>query len=274
MGLQTSISGDNGGTQVTINTDAIAEVKVLTSNYQAEFGKAGGGSFVVTSRGGTNDFHGNVHYFHRNEGMNANDWVSDHNGTPKQLYRYNTFGYQIGGPILKNKLFFFFSNEFYRQLVPGSLDQYRTPTQLERQGDFSHSVDSSGNPDPDLQPRHWRSVRGQQDHAGGFDAPQQASFAQVQKILNLYPLPNVSNNNTYNRQDPLSSTHPRTEYIGRVDYQISPSERVFARYINNQDTQTGPMGSFGISASDRCRSPVAAPTGSPAGISRLTLPAP
>jgi hypothetical protein len=238
--------GDNGGTQVTVNTDAIAEVKVLTSNYQAEFGKAGGGSFVVTSRGGTNDFHGNVHYFHRNEGMNANDWVSDHNGTPKQLYRYNTFGYQIGGPILKNKLFFFFSNEFYRQLVPGSLDQYRTPTQLERQGDFSQSVDSSGNPIQIFNPATGTQFVGNKITPAALTPSQQASFAQVQKILNLYPLPNVSNNNTYNRQDPLSSTHPRTEYIGRVDYQISPSERVFARYINNQDTQTGPMGSFGI----------------------------
>ncbi|MGI4758532.1 MAG: carboxypeptidase regulatory-like domain-containing protein, partial [Janthinobacterium lividum] len=53
-------TGNNGGTQVTINTDAIAEVKVLTSNYQAEFGKAGGGSIIVTTRGGTNDFHGNL----------------------------------------------------------------------------------------------------------------------------------------------------------------------------------------------------------------------
>jgi hypothetical protein len=98
-------SGNNGGTQVTINTDAIAEVKVLTSNYQAEFGKAGGGSIIVTSRGGSNSFHGNAHFFHRNEGMNANDWLSDHNGTAKQLYRLNTFGYQIGGPIKRDKLF-------------------------------------------------------------------------------------------------------------------------------------------------------------------------
>src|SRR5579871_138713 len=139
-------SGNNGGTQVTENTDAIAEVKVLTSNFQAEFGKAGGGSIVVTSRGGSNDFHGNLHYFHRNDGMNANDWISNHNGTAKQLFRYNTFGYQIGGPIKKDKLYFFFSNEFYRQLVPGSITQYRTPTALERTGDFSQSVDSSGNP--------------------------------------------------------------------------------------------------------------------------------
>ena len=239
-------TGDNGGTQVTINTDAISEVKVLTSNYQAEFGKAGGGSIIVTSRGGTNDFHGNVHYFHRHEGFNANDWVSNHNGTAKQLYRYNTVGYQIGGPIKRDKLFFFFSNEFYRQLVPGTISQYRTPTLLERQGDFSQSVDSGGNPIQIFDPTTGLPFAGNKIDPTALSAPEQATFTEIQKILNLYPAPNVSNNNTYNRQDPLSFSHPRTEYIGRVDYQILPSQRIFGRYINNQDTQTGPMGSFGL----------------------------
>jgi hypothetical protein len=64
-------TGNNGGTHVTINPDAIAEVKVLTSNYQAEFGKASGGTIAVVSKGGTNEFHGGVHFFHRNDGMNA-----------------------------------------------------------------------------------------------------------------------------------------------------------------------------------------------------------
>lgn len=242
-------TGDNGGTQVTINTDAIAEVRVLTSNYQAQFGKAGGGAIIVTSRGGTNEFHGNLHFFHRNDGMNANDWVSDHNGTAKQKYRYNTFGFQVGGPIVHNKLFFFYSNEFYRQLVPGGLSQYRTATTLERNGDFSQSVDSSGNPIQVFNPATGLQFPGNKISPDELTAAQQATFAEVQKILNLYPLPNVTGNNTYNRQDPLSSSHPRTEYIGRVDYQISPSERIFVRYINNQDTRTGPIGTFGLPCS-------------------------
>lgn len=239
-------SGDNGGTQVTINTDAIAEVKVLTSNFQAEYGKAGGSFIAVTSRGGTNQFHGNVHFFHRNEGMNANDWVSDHNDTPQEKYRYNTVGAQVGGPILRDKLFFFFSTEWYRQLVPGGLSQYRTPTALERQGDFSQSVDSSGNPLQIYDPTTGAQFAGNVVTPTGAE---QATFTQIQKILNLYPLPNVAGNNTYNRQDPLSYTHPRTEYIGRVDYQLSPSERVFARYIRNQDSSVAPIGVFGLQCS-------------------------
>ncbi len=240
-------SGNNGGTQVTENTDAIGEVEVLTSNFQAAYGKAGGGSIVLTTRGGTNSFHGNAHFFHRNEGMNANDWISNHNGTAKQLYRYNTFGYQVGGPIKTDKLFFFFSNEFYRQLVPGAIIQYRTPTALERTGDFSQSFDSGGNLIQIYDPTTHLPLAGDRIDPATLTPAQQANFTQLQKILNLYPQPNVtSSNGTYNRQDPTSALHPRTEYIGRVDYQITPGERIFARYINNRDVETGPLGNFGI----------------------------
>ena len=61
-------TGDNGGTHVTINPDAIEEVKILTSNYQAEFGKAAGGQIAIVTKGGSNEFHGNVRCFHRHEG--------------------------------------------------------------------------------------------------------------------------------------------------------------------------------------------------------------
>ncbi|HXF13856.1 MAG TPA: carboxypeptidase regulatory-like domain-containing protein, partial [Terriglobales bacterium] len=106
-------TGNNGGTHVTINPDAIEEVKVLTSNYQAEFGKAAGGQIAITTKGGTNQWHGDARFFHRNESLNANDWFnkksqltpSDPKATPPhndpELYRYNYIGYQIGGPIKK-----------------------------------------------------------------------------------------------------------------------------------------------------------------------------
>ena len=140
-------TGDNGGTHVTINPDAIEEVKVLTSNYQAEFGKAAGGQIAITTKSGTNECHGDARFFHRNEGLNANEWFNKKNelsgGQPNTppLYRYNYIGYQIGGPIKKDKLFAFWSEEFYRQLIPiGGTTQFYTPTALERKGDFSQSV--------------------------------------------------------------------------------------------------------------------------------------
>ena len=146
-------TGNNGGTHVTINTDAIEELKVLTSNYQAEFGKAAGGQLAVTTKSGTNQWHGNARFFHRHEGFNANEYFNKtsqlNNSEPntQPLYRYNTVGYQVGGPVVKDKIFVFWSQEFYRQLVPLSgTEQFYTPTLLERQGDFSQSIDGQGNP--------------------------------------------------------------------------------------------------------------------------------
>ena len=88
-------TGNNGGTHVTLNTDAIEEVKVLTSNYQAEYGKAAGGQIAFITKGGTNEWHGNGRFFHRNEGLNANDYFNKQqqlsNGDPNDpaIYRYN-----------------------------------------------------------------------------------------------------------------------------------------------------------------------------------------
>src|SRR5580658_1709621 len=126
-------TGNNGGTHVTINLDAIEEVKVLTSNYQAEFGKAAGGQIALTTKGGTNQWHGDGRFFHRNDGLNANEYFNKQselaNNEPNEpeIYRYNYFGYQVGGPIKKDKLFVFWSQEFYRQLIPLALAQFYTP---------------------------------------------------------------------------------------------------------------------------------------------------
>jgi hypothetical protein len=69
-------TGNNGGTHVTINPDAIDEVKIFTSNYQAEFGKAAAGQIAIVTKSGTNDWHGNARFFHRNEGLNANEYFN------------------------------------------------------------------------------------------------------------------------------------------------------------------------------------------------------
>jgi len=188
-------TGNNGGTHVTINTDAIEEVKVLTSNYQAEFGKAAGGTIALVTRSGSNEWHGDGRYFHRHEGLNANEWFNKKNelqgdlpNTPP-LYRYNYAGYQVGGPIVKNKLFFFWSQEFYQQLVPsGGTTQFYTPTALERNGDFSKSINGDGTPILISGP----GITNNKIDPTQLPPAQAAAFAQVQKILNLFPLPNVT----------------------------------------------------------------------------------
>jgi hypothetical protein len=236
-------TGNNGGTHVTINPDAISEVKVLTSNYQAEFGKASGGQISVVSKGGSNDFHGNTHFFHRNDGMNATGWYNNHNDIAKQLYRYNTEGAAVGGPIKKDKLFFFFSGEFYQQLVPGGTNSYYVPTDLERAGNFSQSINSSGQPLTIYQPGTTTPFVNNTIPTGELNSG-------IESVMKLYAEPNVSgyglSQDSYNRVDSLSFNNPRKEYIGRTDYQISPGERIYARWIGNFQSTTGPIGSFGL----------------------------
>jgi hypothetical protein len=236
-------TGNNGGTQVTINPDAIAEVKVLTSNYAAEYGKASGGQISVVSAGGTNEFHGNAHFFHRNDGMNATGWYNNHNDIPKELYRYNTEGLAVGGPIKKDRLFWFFSTEHYQQLVPGGTNSYYVPTTLEREGDYSKSINSSGQPLTIYQPGTTTPY---------FDntLPSGSLNTAIEKLMSLYPQPNVAGygteQDTYNRVDALSYNNPRHEYIGRADYQITPGERIFARWIGNYQSTVAPIGQLGL----------------------------
>ena len=257
-------TGNNGGTHVTLNPDAIEEVKVLTSNYQAEFGKAAGGQVAIVTKSGTNQWHGDGRFFHRNEGLNANEWFNKQSqqqeATPRNtppLYRYNDVGYQVGGPILKDKLFAFWSQEFYRQLIPtGGTIQFYTPTQLERQGDFSQSTDGDGKPVAISGP----GISNNKIDPTQLPAAQQAVFTQVQKILNLYPLPNISgfgaNGQAYNYSISLSAHAPRREDILRVDYQLNSSNRIFGRWIHNSETDSSPFtggsgaGPYGVFACD------------------------
>ncbi len=254
-------TGNNGGTHVTINTDAIEEVKVLTSNYQAEFGKASGGQIALTTKGGTNNWHGDARFFHRNDGLNANEWFNKQsqisNGTKNtpEIYRYNYFGYQIGGPIKKDKLFVFWSEEFYRQLVPLTIAQFYTPTALERQGDFSQSVDGNGNPIVISGP----GITNNKIDSTQLSASQAAVFSQIQTMLNLFPLPNVpgfgTNGLSYNFSQSLSGEAPRREDILRVDFQLNSKNRLFGRWIYNAENDQspftpfpGPFGTFSCSS--------------------------
>jgi hypothetical protein len=262
-------TGNNGGTHVTINTDAIEEVKILTSNYQAEFGKAAGGQIALTTKSGSNQWHGDGRFFHRNDDLNANEFFNKQNelaaGSPNvpAVYRYNYVGYQVGGPIKKDRLFFFWSQEFYRQLVPiGGTTEFYTPTALERQGDFSQSTDGNGLPIQISGP----GITNNKIDPTQLPAAQQAVFTQIQKILNLFPLPNVPgfavNGQDYNFSQSLSGNAPRREDILRIDYQINSQNRLYGRWIHNSESDTSPFtpfpGPFGIFA---CASSINFPGG-------------
>jgi outer membrane receptor protein involved in Fe transport len=97
-----------------IPLDAVQEFSVLTSNFTAEYGRASGGVVNVVSKSGTNEFHGTAYEFNRVSDLSSNSFQNNANGQPKSAFTRNQFGYSFGGPILKNKLFFFSSTEWTR----------------------------------------------------------------------------------------------------------------------------------------------------------------
>ncbi len=140
----------NNGQMLQMNIESIAEVKVLTSGYQAEYGRSSGLQITAVTKSGSNRFHGSVYDLQTNSAWNTNSWVNQKNGDPKTVSKNTTFGYSLGGPVGKpggnNKLFFFYSHEYRPNTSGGALQRFRLPTALERAGDFSQSLDNNGKP--------------------------------------------------------------------------------------------------------------------------------
>ena len=136
--------GRTGFRPYTFSEDAVQEFQVNTSGYMAEIGRAGGGAVNVITKSGSNQFHGSAFEFYRDKGLNANTFVNNRSGTPKLPYHYNQFGGTLGGPVVKDKLFFFFSYDGQRNtsnqiVVPNiyptgaaltALQKYLTPYKL------------------------------------------------------------------------------------------------------------------------------------------------
>jgi len=235
--------GNNTGGLVSVNPDAVEEVKVLTSNYQAEYGRAGGGVIALTTRAGTRDLHGGLRYFRRHDSLNANTFFNNarggsENGLPRPLYRFNYYGWDLGGPVpfvggkSDPKLFFFVAQEYYDQLVPqASSLNIRVPTEAERGGDFSRSVDGAGRPIVIVDPTTGQPFPGNVIPAGRIYAPGRS-------ILNLFPTPNTTaGGSLYNYTSQEPSKYPRREDIVRLDWQMASRTRLSARFVYNKDDQ-------------------------------------
>jgi len=116
--------------------DAIQEFNLITSNASAEFGNFQGGIVSTTLKSGTNSFHGDIWEYFRNDKLNSNSWENRFNGTKRAPLRWNMFGGTIGGPIVKNRLFFFADYQGQRFDHPSSTNSFTVMTNAERAGDF------------------------------------------------------------------------------------------------------------------------------------------
>ena len=248
-GISDMDTGSNTTIHYEPNADSVQEMKVLVSNYQAEFGRNSGGTINVITKNGTQQFHGSFVWNHRNEGFNANLWQNNRNGrnattgVPNSYispYRFNVETYTIGGPIFiphhfnsdKTKLFFFWSQEYTGQFVTGGVQNKYTPTALERTGDFSKSLQNNGSLITINDPTTGAPFPGNL-------IPTSRITPVGQAMLNFFPLPNFagtgSQANIVNYFEGASATHPRRNDVLRVDINPTSKLRAYFRYINDHD---------------------------------------
>jgi Carboxypeptidase regulatory-like domain/TonB-dependent Receptor Plug Domain len=231
----------------TIGVDAIEELKVISNSYQAEYGRAAGASMSIISKSGGRTFKGSYAYYVRNEALNANNFFNNRNGLPKPFYRYNTGSGTIGGPIgrpgVRNRLFFFYAREDWVTDEPRSVTSSTMPTALERQGNFSQSVDLSGRLIPIIDPLTRQAFPG-----NVIPADRISPYGQA--ILNLFPLPNFTDvavsarNYNYQYQDIAHTTKTMNHF--KVDYEASQHDRLTLLARNWQPLTEGYSGLFGV----------------------------
>ncbi len=224
--------------------DAMQEFRVISNSYAAEHGHSTGGVVALSTRSGTNEFHGSLFEFHRNGALDARNFFA----REKPPLRMNQFGGTLGGPIIKDRSHFFASWEQTRQL--SSVTTLQTvPSLAQRTGDFSGLRNSSGQPVTIYDPattvgRDRQSFANNVIPASRFDPVSQQALA-------YWPSPNrgasVSGANNYSNNN--NSSLNRNIFVARVDHQLRPQDQLtFRYYLNDSFIENG--GAFGNPVSD------------------------
>ena len=242
-GVSTMDTGNNGQ-MLQMNVEAIAEVKVLTSGYQAEYGRSSGLQITAITKSGTNQIRGSLYDVERNSDWNENSWANVKNNVVKTIQKERDLGYSVGGPIGKpggsNKLFFFYSHEYRPRESGSQVNRFRVPTAAERGGDFSQSTDQNGAPIPNL----FNYVTG--TPFPGKQIPQDRLYQPGLAILNLWPLPNTTGLN-YNYEVTLPTVNTLIQQPAiRLDYQPMSNWRVTGKYAGQM--RSGEVNSIGGAA--------------------------
>jgi hypothetical protein len=247
-------SNDNGDVAILSSVDAIAEFKIQTSNYSPEFGRSGGAVINATTKSGTNQFHGSAWEFFRNDALDSAQYGFGTN-LAKAPYKQNQFGATIGGPIIKEKVFFFGDYEGTR-IHSADTDIVTVPSAAETTGDFSDilgpqsGTDALGRPifaNEIYDPSTTRTVAGSTVRDGfGFDPvtgqpitgqaniiPAGSMNQLALNYLALYPV--VSSPGGGNYSTNALGTHRIDQTDVRVDETVSSKIQLFQRFSLSQD---------------------------------------
>jgi hypothetical protein len=249
-----------GGVAIFSSIDSIQEFKVLTYNYSAEYGTRAGPTVLVTTKSGTNDFHGSLFEFLRNTDLDAKSFFA----TSTEKFNLNQFGGSLGGPLRKNKTFFFLDGEQKYQRH-GITFEGLVPSTAMRTGDFTDNA--LGQPNPIgaiVNPNMYGAANPDfQCAAGGNPLPANPDGSQPagtncnkipsnlinnigQAMINLYPQPNLTESTTANFiSEPVRSLD-ETKFDIRLDHNFSSADSLFARFSYDQATSYVPGGAPGF----------------------------
>lgn len=226
-----------GGVVIAPVVDAIQEFKVTTANFSPEFGRAAGGVVSVQTKSGTNDVHGTVFYFLRNSAFDANTFFNNRAGARKPDFRQNQFGFTVGGPVVRNKTFFFGDYQGFR-VREGNSYIASVPLPEARNGDFSRSLyrtiydpaTASGPPgNLTLQPFPGNRI------------PLDRMDPVARQLLEFYPQPNTNVNALANNFVNNPKLKRRDDQFDiRADHAFSDSTNFFARYSFGDADQLWP----------------------------------
>jgi len=221
--------------------EVVQEVKVLANNYAAEYGGSAGGVVVTTTKSGTNRLHGSFYEYLRNNKLDAANFFAPVSGTQKvkAALRYNVFGATVGGPIRRDKTFFFFGYEGSRR-NEGSTRTLNVPDALQLSGDFSNTRNAAGALIPIYDPGSTRrdGVRFVRDQFPGNRIPA-ARFDPVGgKIAAQYPIANrspdnLSGANNFRANGGLRLN--RNNYTAKADHNFSAADKITVRFLRNSD---------------------------------------
>ena len=235
-GVNNNDIGSNRTILIYPSLQAIDEMKILTNSYGAEYGQASGGVISIITRGGTNQFHGGVFYDGRNTALDANDYFSNLHNAPRAVLHRNDYGFNVGGPIIKDKLFFFESEEWNKE-VRGAGRFAEVPSLAELNGDFSTlRTNSDGSPCENAPTINGNVVTNiSQVPDGGL------SIAGQTIAKDTYPAPNLTNVvNCDNWGFTQSTSVPWREDNIRVDFNATKTFTVFGRYTNDSWSNPAP----------------------------------
>ncbi len=197
--------------------EALQEFNVAISNYAAELGRTGGGVIQMTTKSGTNQFHGSAYEYFRNDKLDARNFFA----ASKPPYRYNLFGGSLGGPIRKDKTHFFFNYEGLRRTNGGTVIE-GLPTVAETKGDFSENPTVIRDP----------AAAGRPPFPGNI-IPASRLDPVGAKIAAFYPAPNIPNRPSGNSNYRVNTAEPNPSdnYVGRIDHVFSDKDRMYARAL-------------------------------------------